>query len=315
MKYALSFSVSSSSSDIGVTEENPARSGQNAQSINLECRLNFNSGEKMTLCKWVHTLPDVWAYDDREAFVMCIAAHESDDGQVCKDDGNIFDENSGGYNDPALNPYTAYDSTRLIQRMNSQGNICGLTIMNPHANDTGIWKCHVNDNNPDVGTQWAEVDLFVANKSVVSITDPELFGNGGLSLEVDLSSSTRVEVDAECTAEFGIPPPDIIWYIDEPSNTVDGSSDQSEQSDGSVVSSIRLSLDQNSMSRYGIRETNNYFSFALGCYPDQGDYFDYTSQDGVNNPAEVLVFGTSGAHIASSSFFILAAVSLLLSQL
>ena len=23
---------------------------------------------------------------------MCIAAHESDDGQVCKDDGNIFDE-------------------------------------------------------------------------------------------------------------------------------------------------------------------------------------------------------------------------------
>jgi len=315
MRYALSFSISSSSSDIGVTEENPARSGQNAQSINLECRLNFNSGEKMTLCKWVHSFPDVWAYDDREAFVMCIAAHESDDGQVCKDDGNIFDENSGGYNDPALNPYTAYDSTRLIHRMNSQGNICGLTIMNPHANDTGIWKCHVNDNNPDVGTQWSEVDLFVANQSVVSITDPELFGNGGLSLEVDLSSSTRVEVDAECTAEFGIPPPDIIWYIDEPSNTVDGSSDQSEQSDGSVVSSIRLSLDQNSMSRYGIRETNNYFSFALGCYPDQGDYFDYTSQDGINNPAEVLVFGTSGAHIASSSFFILAAVSLLSSQL
>merc|ERR1711874_696634 len=141
-RQANSFGISSSSSNIGVTQENPARSGQNAQAINLECQLQLNSGEKMTLCKWVHTFPDVWAYDDREAFVMCIAAHEDDDGQVCKDDGNIFDPNSGGYNNPELNPYTAYDTTRLSHRMTEQ--ICGLTISNPHANDTGVWKCHVN---------------------------------------------------------------------------------------------------------------------------------------------------------------------------
>jgi hypothetical protein len=90
-----------------------------------------------------------------------------------------------------------------------------------------------------------EVDLFVANDSVVAITDPDMYGNTGVSIEVDLSTSSRVDVDAECTAEYGIPPPDIIWYIDEPTNTVDGSSDQTEQSDGTVVSSIRLSLDQN----------------------------------------------------------------------
>ena len=47
------------------------------------------------------------------------------------------------------------------------------------------------------------------------------------------------------------------------------------------------------MSRYGIREINNYFSFALGCYPDQGDYFDSPGNDDINNPAQVLVFGTS----------------------
>eukprot|EP00091_Calanus_sinicus_P024567 TRINITY_DN8890_c0_g1_i1.p1 TRINITY_DN8890_c0_g1~~TRINITY_DN8890_c0_g1_i1.p1 ORF type:complete len:302 (-),score=56.64 TRINITY_DN8890_c0_g1_i1:186-1034(-) len=204
VRYGLGFSISNGLSDIGVTQENPARSGQNAQSINLECRLNFNSGEKMTLCKWVHSFPDVWAYDDREAFVMCIAAHESDDGKTCEDQGNIFDENSGSYNDPLLNPYTAYDSTRLIHRMTE--NICGLTIQSPHANDTGIWKCHVNDNNPDVGTQWAEVDLFVANESVVAITDPDMYGNTGVSIEVDLSTTSRVDVDAECTAEYGILP-------------------------------------------------------------------------------------------------------------
>ena len=57
------------------------------------------------------------------------------------------------------------------------------------------------------------------------------------------------------------------------------------------------------MSRYGIREVNNYFSFALGCYPDQSSYFD-TPQDGEKNPAEVLVFGTSGASISSLAMII-----------
>jgi len=312
-----SFGISSSSSDIGVTQENPARSGQNAQAINLECQLQLNSGERMTLCKWVHEFSDVWIpWDDggREAYVMCIAAHEDNDGQTCKDDGNIFDPNSGDYNDPATNPYTAYDTTRLTHRMTER--TCGLTINNPHANDTGIWKCHVNDNDPDVVTQWAEVNLFVANESVVSITDPDMAGNPGLSLEVDLGTQSRVEVKVECTAEYGIPPHDIVWYIDEPTNTVTGSDRQSEDSDGKVVSEISLQLDSSSMSRYGIREINNYFSFALGCYPDQGDYFDSPDTDNNNNPAEVLVFGTStGARGIPYSIILASSVILLYSIL
>ena len=66
-----------------------------------------------------------------------------------------------------------------------------------------------------------------------------------------------------------------------------------------------------SLSRYGIRQTNNYFSFALGCYPDQGDYFD-SNRDEIKNPAEVLVFGTSGAQVISTSVVIVALGSLLL---
>jgi len=236
---------------------------------------------------------------------MCSAVHESDDGQVCEDQGNLVDQvYSGGYNDPTQNQYTQYDTSRL-QYLVSE-NSCGLRIQSPHANDTGIWKCHVNDNNPEgqSTTMWAEIDLFVANESMVAITDPDLFNNPGTSLEVDLTSSTRVEVDVECTAEYGVPPPDIIWYIDEPSNTVDGDADQSIQSDGSVVSNIRLTLDQNSMSRYGIRETNSYFSFALGCYPDQGDYFE-SKPENYKNPAEVLVFGTSSGTSESISIVIM----------
>eukprot|EP00092_Neocalanus_flemingeri_P029943 GFUD01032509.1.p1 GENE.GFUD01032509.1~~GFUD01032509.1.p1 ORF type:complete len:334 (+),score=61.92 GFUD01032509.1:30-1031(+) len=311
----LSFSISSSSSDIGETYTFPARSGLNAPPINLECQLAFNQGEKWTRCTWVHSFEDVWAYDNREAFVMCSAVHESDDRQVCEDQGNLVDDiYNGGYNDPTQNPYTQYDSSRL-QYLVSE-NSCGLTIQSPHANDTGVWKCHVNDNNPEgqSTTMWAQIDLFVANQSMVTITDPDLFNNPGTSIEVDLSSSTVVEVDAECTAQYGVPPPDIVWYIDEPSNTVDGSADQNIQSDGSVVSSIRMSLDQNSMSRYGIRMTNSYFSFALGCYPDQGDYFE-SREDNYKNPAEVLVFGTSSAMAVTTPVVIVLVISLFLSQL
>jgi len=311
----LSFSISSGSSDIGQTETIPARSGQNAPSINLECQLDFNanSGEKWTWCSWTHTFPDVWAYDNKEAFVMCSTTHNSDDGQVCEDQGNLVDDNYGGYYDPEQNPITHYDTTRLRFLVSERS--CGLTIQAPHANDTGVWKCHVNDNNQEgqSTTMVAEVNLFVANESVVSITDPDLISNPGTSLEVDLTSS-RADVDAECTAEYGVPPPEIIWYIDEPTNTVDQSVDQSIQSDGSVVSSIRLSLDQNSLSRYGIRMTNDYFSFALGCYPDQGDYFESKPQDYLN-PAEVLVFGTSGAVTVTTSLVIVTVISLLLLQL
>ena len=32
------------------------------------------------------------AYDNREAFVMCSAVHESDNGQVCEDQGNLVDQ-------------------------------------------------------------------------------------------------------------------------------------------------------------------------------------------------------------------------------
>ena len=85
--------------------------------------------------------------------------------------------------------------------------------------------------------------MFVANESVVSITDPDMTSSPGISLEVDLATQSRVEVKAECTAEYGIPPPDIVWYIDEPTNTVTGSDKQSEDSDGKVVSEISLQLD------------------------------------------------------------------------
>ena len=87
------------------------------------------------------------------------------------------------------------------------------------------------------------MELYVANQSTVAITDPDLFGNSGVALEVDLSSSTQEFVDAECTAMYGIPPPDIIWYIDEPSNTVDNGADQTVRSDGTVISEMRMTLD------------------------------------------------------------------------
>lgn len=301
---AGSFTIIEESSDIGKTQEEPAESGENVQPINLECKLDLLLGEQWTQCSWVHKFPDIWAYDEKEGFVMCTASHEGEDAEVCDDHGNIVDpRQNGGFNDPSQNPYTAYDTGRLQYSLTE--NSCGLTINSPHANDTGVWTCHVNYNNPSSKPLWSQVDLFVANQSVVSLTHPDLFNNPGTSLEVDLSSNSRVEIDAECTALYGLPPPDIIWYIDEPTNIVDHDVEQTIKGNDvipTVVSNIRLTLDQNSMFRYGIQATNNYFSFALGCYPDQGNYFEPMPQD-YNNPAEVLVFGTSEGFFITSSIF------------
>ena len=98
------------------------------------------------------------------AFIMCTATHLSDHNQVelqtrrvifgnlqlklyaqvCEDQGNLNNER---YGDPALNPYTQYDTARL--RYSVRDTACGLTITRPHANDTGTWKCSVTDNSPE----------------------------------------------------------------------------------------------------------------------------------------------------------------------
>ena len=53
-------------------------------------------------------------------------------------------------------------------------------------------------------------------------------------------------------------------------------------------SSLSLSLSSTStrLSRYSVHEDNSYFSFSLGCLPDQGNYFTYKPED-VHNPAQV----------------------------
>ena len=40
------------------------------------------------------------------------------------------------------------------------------------------------------------------------------------------------------------------------------------------------------LSRYSVHEDNSYFSFSLGCLPDQGNYFTYKPED-IHNPAQV----------------------------
>ena len=54
------FSIESAESNIGQVQELPARSGENAQSIELRCNLQFNVGEQWTRCTWSHNFRDIW---------------------------------------------------------------------------------------------------------------------------------------------------------------------------------------------------------------------------------------------------------------
>jgi len=320
-----SFSISETRSDIGATIENPASTSEGAQSIHLECGLTFNSNrEKWTTCKWTKSFPDVPVdWNQRStvpyAFIMCTATHLADDGNVCEDQGNL--NSNEFYGGAENNPYTHYDTDRLLYDV--RDNMCGLTITRPHANDTGEWKCFVTDNNPEGSptTLWGKVNVFTAEKSVVNITKPDLIHNPSHSITVDLSSTSKVDIESlECTAS-GIPPPNIIWYIDSPSNRLDQSlSTQREVADGEykkkIVSTLsRLPIDRSSLSRYGIRNSNSYFAFSVGCFADQGGYFSNNNNNGhgYRNPAEVMVYGTSGGSmlISSSIIIIIAVYSLL----
>ena len=49
------------------------------------------------------------------------------------------------------------------------------------------------------------------------------------------------------------------------------------------------------MSRYGIRPTNSYFAFSIGCYADQNNYFPDINTEWDNMASEIMVYGTSGA--------------------
>jgi hypothetical protein len=290
------FSIESAESNIGQVQALPARSGENSQSIELRCNLQFNPLEQWTRCTWSHNFPQIWAADNQEGFVMCSAHHQDDHERVCEDQGNLKDQ-YGYYNDPENNPYTQYDTDRLTHNVGE--DYCGLTIRSPHANDTGLWKCHVNDNNPmgQSTTMWKEVEIFVANKSVPVITRPDPNDVSNSAIELDLSTSTSI--DAECKAMFGSPPPKIIWYIDDIDNELDSSfSSDSTARDGTVTSSIRFDLDQQMLSRYRVKEENFFFAFALGCRPDQDNYFT-EREDAIRNPAQVMVYGTSDASLPS----------------
>jgi len=222
---------------------------------------------------------------------MCGATPDVDQGDTCEDMGNLKQADTSY--DPERNPWTAYDTDRLVYSVGQ--DYCGLQIQKPHANDSGVWTCHVNGNSPgrQSTTMWAETELFVANISVVSVTKPSKDDNSEPGIEIDLSDNSG-EVSAECTAEHGSPLPDIVWYVDESSNRLPSSLATQREHDGTVTSEIRFTLDAQFLSRYGVSFHNSFFSFSLGCLPDQGDYFE-DQPDSVKNPAEVLVYGSSGA--------------------
>ena len=51
----------------------------------------------------------------------------------------------------------------------------------------------------------------------------------------------------------------------------------------------------------GIRLENSYFAFTVGCYPDQGQFFD---QSNAASPAEFIVYGSNSGTRTSASLAI-----------
>ena len=204
---------------------------------------------------------------------MCSTTSLHDDGEVCEDQGNL---NNEFWASPSANPHTQYDTSRL--QYNVRENSCGLTINNPHANDTGDWVCQVimmmiiimiiiimiivmiiiiifqvTDNSPNTEpvTMRGTVRVFTAQKSVINVTRPNMRADPTYSIYADLGDRLNYDLEAlECTAS-GIPTPQIKWYIDQPRNRIESSAYSQREVynndyDVEVVSTLsRLTLDRN----------------------------------------------------------------------
>jgi len=217
-----SFSISEQR-DVGDLQY-PAQTDGGASPINLQCDLHFNPGEQWTTCKWTKIFQDIpadWTDTSSQyAFVMCSTTSLHDDGEVCEDQGNL---NNEYWASPSANPHTQYDTSRL--RYNVRENSCGLTINQPHANDTGDWICQVTDNSPNTEpvTMRGTVRVFTAQRSVINVTRPNMRADPTYSIYADLSDRLNYDLEAlECTAS-GIPTPQIKWYIDQPRNRIEAS--------------------------------------------------------------------------------------------
>lgn len=230
---------------------------------------------------------------------MCTVSNVNDNNQKCEDVGNLR-KTYGGYD------YENQFLEEYVDRLSYlvTDTTCGLRISKPNANDTGIWKCEVNSNNRDSTSSrfWSDVNLYVANKSEVVITDPPAGVGLDQSLWADISDG-QTRIQAACQSLYGVPLPEITWYIDETSNRInsrDASISTTVSSKGdSVTSSISMDVDERMLGSYGVRAENGYFSFALGCYPNQGKYFPPKSN--VKQLGEVLVFGKSSGSIAAAT--------------
>jgi len=309
LQIAHAFRITDISATDGEDVLSPAYSGDDAEDIYLTCRLELSPGDHWTSCSWSHQFPDLWGLTNSQGYVMCSVSSENDNQKQCQDVGNLKDM-YGGYEKE--NEWLDGFVERLSHTVT--GTTCGLKISRPSANDTGVWKCMVSDNSAGGSYFSSEIDLFVANKSEALITDPAMDMGMDQSLWIDVSDGQDT-IEASCESVYGVPPPQLIWYIDEPSNQIsDRDADITERTDSSggsdvtvkTKSSISMDVDIRSLGTYGVRDEHGYFSFSLGCYPDQENYF---SQSGsyVRNPAEVMVFGRSGGVVLHTSLAVLIA--------
>ena len=89
------------------------------------------------------------------------------------------------------------------------------------------------------------MEVFVASEAVVNITRPSRVDNPQRSVTVDLTNQVSQLVELECTGPNGIPSPNLVWYIDSPSNTLSNQPGTNCGADMKCTSSLQLRLERN----------------------------------------------------------------------
>jgi len=171
--------------------------------------------EEFSTCMWTHAIEDQYDSNGQQMTFACTTGGGQHSSQC---------ENNGGSEE--------LDSEASRMQISSTTSACSLRISSA-AIDDGKWRCHISKLSQTV---IGELDLHVANKSYVVITEPDLWQDPHAVVEYQIDD-TRAEIEATCTAYGGKPVPEFHWYIE------DGSDDRNEITNPDSVRNMESSDD------------------------------------------------------------------------
>jgi len=188
---STALTVSSSTSQ-GGTIDQPINEGRR---LSVSCDYQLGSGETFTSCLFRKEIPQEFTDNGQSKHFSCAL------GQPCSSQDQEVNQLVSG--------------AQVTQNSGS----CTLNINSADPKLRGDdWTCHIVADSQNNFLQAADqVEVFVSNQSDPIITQPDMRKDSSQAISYSVDSGYG-QINAQCTAFGGVPPPQIRWFVDNVNN-------------------------------------------------------------------------------------------------